>query len=398
MKIAYFSDSFYPRVNGVTNYIGVVTRLLLAQGHKVMIVAPEVKGTTLAAVERFVPGAKVILVPGVKLFFYPDVKMGTPTPLSFMAVRTFRPDVIHFHTPTFMGFEATLLARILKVPLLATFHTYYMEPEGFAAIGLKETGTVSKMLQESLWQISKTIHTPCDAVIAPTRYVGRDLRKRWPEIPVRVIPGAVDLSPFSRRTHRASLRKQYGLGAGTVFLSVGRLSPEKHYDILITAFSMMLLKYPSARLVFVGDGPSREELAYIVRVLGIEHAVVFTGVIPYKALTLKNYYSMGDVFVTSSTWETQGLSMVEAMAAGLPVVAFHYRAMPEVVGSGGRLVTHLDQYGFAQAMGELAGNQKLRTQLGRLAVLESRRYQISSHIDSLLDLYSGLIVKKQQYS
>jgi 1,2-diacylglycerol 3-alpha-glucosyltransferase len=391
MKIAYFTDSFYPLVNGVANYIGSVTRALVSQGHEVMIVAPKIKDASVKEVEKFVPGASIVLVPGVKLFFYPDMKIGTPTPLSFVAVRKFKPDVIHFHTPSFMGFEATLLSKILKVPLLATFHTYYMEPETFTAIGLKEDSPVSKVLQESLWRISESMHKPCTAVIAPTSYVGKDLSNRWKEISVRVIPGAVDLSRFENKSQRTKLRKKYGFGDETIFLSVGRLSAEKHYDVLITSFSMLLMKYPTSKLVFVGDGPAKDELQYIVKVLGIDHAVLFTGAIPYDVLTKKNFYSMGDVFVTPSTWDTQGLSIIEAMASKLPIVAFNYRAMSEVIGKGGILVKHLDQFGFAKAMAKLAGETRLREKLGRAAFKQSQTYNIDTHTTNLLGLYNELI-------
>lgn len=391
MRIAFFTDSFFPHVDGVTTYVGVVTRALIADGHEIMVVAPRWEGVSILKVKQFIPGAKVVLVPGVSPFFYPDLKLGTPTPKSIGEINRFKPDIIHFHTPGFMGFEATALAKLLKIPLVTTFHTYYMEPEGFVAIGLKETGAVSKILQESLWKISETIHKPCDAVIAPTEYVGKDLLSRWKKVNVQVIPGAVELEAFGKHKERKVLRRKLGLDNEIVFLSIGRLSAEKHYDVLITAFSMMLMKYPSARLVFVGDGSAKEELKYIVKVLGIEHAVIFMGEVSYKDLTSKNYYSLGDVFVTPSTWDTQGLSVIEAMASGLPVVAFNYRAMPEVVGKGGILVKHLDQYGFAKSMGKLAGSLKIRENLGKEAIQQSSKYKISTHIRSLLRLYDRLI-------
>lgn len=391
MKIAYFTDSFYPHVDGVTTYIGVIARELIKRGHEVMIVAPRWKGTSTSQVQKFVPGARLVLVPGVKPFFYPDVKLGTPTPKSIGQVTKFLPDIIHFHTPAFMGFEATLLSKILKVPLVTTFHTYYMEPEGFVAIGLKENSQVSKILQDSLWNISERIHSPCDAVIAPTVYVGSDLAKRWKKIKIEVVPGAIETRSFRKQVNRTKLRKKYGFTNEIIFLSVGRLSPEKHYDSLITSFSMTLLKYPNARLVFVGDGIARKELQYIAQVLGISHAVKFIGEIKYRELTEKNYYSMGDIFVTPSTWDTQGLSVVEAMASGLPVVAFKYRAMPEVVGKGGILVKHLDQYEFAKAMGKLAESRDLRNKLGKLAQIESEKYAIDTHYVNLVSLYDRLI-------
>lgn len=391
MRIAYFTDSFFPKVNGVATYVGVITRALISLGHDVMIVAPRFEGTTVQVVKKFLPGAKVVLVPGVKMFFYPDLTMGTPTPKSLEEVRKFSPEIVHFHTPALMGFEATLFAKLIKVPLVTTFHTYFMEPEGLAAIGLKENGAISKILQESLWKISERIHRPCDVVITPTEYVGKDLRDRWKKVNIQVIPGAVELGAFGKHKYRNILRKKYGLENNIVFLSSGRLSAEKHYDVLITAFSMILIKYPNSRLLFVGGGPAREELEYIVKVLGIESAVVFVGEVTYRELTSKNYYSMGDVFVSPSTWDTQGLSVVEAMASGLPVVAFNYRAMPEVIGKGGILVKHLDQYGFAKAMGELAGSGTLRVRLGKLAVQESKKYRIDTHITSLLQLYGDLI-------
>lgn len=394
MRIAFFTDSFYPKVNGVTTYIGVVTRALVEEGHEVMVVAPRWEGTTTHDVEKFVPGAKIVLVPGLKMFFYPDLKMGTPTPKTMGEITKFTPEIIHFHTPALMGLEATILARVLKVPLVTTFHTYYMEPESFAAIGLREKGVVSKILQESLWKISERIHSPCDAVIAPTEYVGLDLQNRWEDAHIKVITGAVELSAFSKHKHRDYLRKKYKLDQSTVFLSVGRLSAEKHYDVLIVAFSMMLMKHPEARLVFIGGGSARDELEHITKVLGIDYAVKFIGEVSYKEITSRNYYSLGDVFVTPSTWDTQGLSVVEAMASGLPVVAFNYRAMPEVIGKGGILVKHLDQYGFAKAMGKLAGDAKLRERIGKLAVIQSKKYNISMHINKLLKLYKKLIENK----
>lgn len=391
MRIAFFTDSFFPHVDGVTTYVGVVTRALISIGHEVMVVVPRWDGVSISRIKQFIPGAKVVLVPGVSAFFYPNLRLGTPTPKSIGEVRKFAPDIIHFHTPAFMGLEATLLAKLLKVPLVTTFHTYFMEPEGFAAIGLKETGAVSKILQESLWRISKSIHKPCDAVIAPTEYVGKDLSNRWEKMNIQVIPGAVELGAFNRHKYRNILRKKLNLDNSIVFLSSGRLSAEKHYEVLITAFSMMLMKYPNARLVFVGGGPARVELEYIVRVLGIEKAVVFVGEIPHEELISKNYYSIGDVFVSPSTWDTQGLSVVEAMASGLPVVAFNFRAMPEVVGKGGILVNHLDQYGFAKAMGKLAGSIKLRVELGKEALSQSKKYNINTHLKSILRLYTNLI-------
>ncbi len=394
MRIAYFTDSFYPHVDGVTTYVGVITRFLVNAGHEVMIVAPRWEGVTITEVEKFVPGAKVLLVPGVKAFFYPDLKLGALTPKSLGDVRDFAPDIIHFHTPAFMGFEATILAKILKIPLVTTFHTYYMEPEGFLALGLKETSQVSKILQESLWNISEKIHKPCDVVVAPTKYVGRDLQSRWKGINVEVIPGAVELGAFENHMNRGKLRKKYGFDKEVVFLSVGRLGAEKHYDSLITSFSMMLMKCPQARLVFIGDGIARKELEYIAKVLGIEHAVKFVGQIPYSELTRKNYYSMGDVFVTPSTWDTQGLSVVEAMASGLPVVAFKYRAMPEVIGKGGILARHMDQYGYAQAMAKLGEDLKARDEMGKAAKNQSKKYQISKHVERLLKLYEELISNK----
>lgn len=394
MKIAFFTDSFYPHVDGVTTYLGVIVRALVASGHKVLVVAAGWDNMEVSKVKKFIPGASVVLVPGVRPFFYPDIKMGTLTPKSLRVVRKFAPDIIHFHTPGFISFEATILARLLKTPLVTTFHTYYMEPEGFVAIGLKDTGAISKILQESLWKISESIHKPCDAIIAPTDYVGKDLKSRWENMNIQVIPGAVELAAFNNHKERSNLRKIYGLDKEIVFLSVGRLSPEKHYDVLIAAFSMILMKYPNARLLFLGNGMAKEELQYVVKVLGIEHAVIFAGEVSYDELTSKNYYSLGDVFVTSSTWDTQGLSVVEAMASGLPVVAFNYRAMPEVIGKGGILVKHLDQYGFAKAMGKLAGSEKLREKLGKQAIEESKKYKISTHVDSLIGLYNELIASK----
>ena len=395
MRIAFFSDSFYPHVDGVTSYIRVVTEALIAKGHEVLIVAPKRAEATLLATQRFAPGAKVLLAPGVKMFFYPDFCFGAPSPKVLFAVRKFTPDVIHFHTPTFLGMQAIMMAKVLKVPLITTFHTYYMEPEGFVAIGIKSTGKVAELLQESLWKVSEQIHNPCDVVVAPTEYVGKDLKKRWKKVEVEVIPGAVELSPFGNQSNREMLRTKYKLGKGVVFLSVGRLSPEKNHETIMTSFAMILMKHPDAKLVFVGDGLGRKDLEYLAGVLGIRDSVVFVGNVPYQTLTKQNYYAMGDVFVTASTWDTQGLSVVEAMAAGLPVVALKYRAMPEVVGRGGILASFGDPRSFARAMSELAGKKQLMQRLGACAQSEAQKYKIDTHVERLEKLYARLILAKK---
>ncbi len=391
MKIVFFNDSFYPGQDGVITHITVTAQQLLALGHEVMVVAPN---NNLGIDEQDIKNKlniETVLIPSVSSFISPAFRIGAPTPRSLVRVKKFNPDIIHVHSPASAGLEALFIAKLLKKPLVATLHTYFMEPEAFTIIGLKQESGATKILNKAMWQYAKKFYQSARAIVTPTRYLAKDLKKRWQKSRIELVSNGIDLSKFRNHSNRLQLRKQYQLQDNFVILSVGRLSYEKNLNLLVTAFAKILSKYPQLKLVFVGDGPSKKNLQFCSNALGISKSVLFIGAIAYQELVAKNYYSLGDIFVTPSTFENQSLAMMEAMAAGLPVVAPKVKAMPEIIGKAGILVKPNDVSSLANAMVKLYTKPKVYQQLAKETQSRSENFAVEKTVTQLLKLYSSLL-------
>lgn len=392
MKIAFFSDSFYPRKCGVTTYLTVTIQELVKRGHEMLMVVPKHKNSLNEKEMEAKFGCKFILLPSVSVRYYPDIKLAAPTPRSAVRVRRFKPDLIHFHTPGPVGVEGLLVAKALKVPIVVTFHTYFMEPEGFRLIGLKQEGRASSLLNKSLWKVAEGIHKPANAIVAPTEYVAKDLQARWPKQRIETIHGGVRIDSFRDNSMRKDLRESLGItNQEFAMLWVGRLSFEKNLDLILEAFALTEQEVPKIKLVMIGDGPARESLELLTQALELPEKVIFTRAISYQELVERNYYSLADMFVTASTWDTQGLSIIEAMAAGLPVVAPNVKAMPELVEGIGELVEPNNSEAMAEAILKLLRDDQLRVKYSKQAKVEAKSYSVESSVDELLELYQDLI-------
>ena len=395
MKIAFFTDSFYPRKCGVTTYLTSTIKRLRELKHEVMIVAPKHKNGPNEQELNKLFNIQSTLLPSMSSIIYPDFKIGTPTPNSLLKIRHFQPDIIHFHTPGTVGFEAVLTAKILKKPLIATFHTYFMEPEGFKIMGLNPQGKTAEVLNKALWGFAARFHNPAQIIIAPTKYVALDLKKRWKNKNIVTIPGGVDLSLFQDRSRRKTLRKKFQLENNFTVLTVGRLAHEKNLHVLIEGFSIFHQQCPNSRLLIIGDGPIKINLEFYSQALGLENSVIFAGAIPYQKLSTDNYYSLADVFVSASTWDTQGLSVVEAMSSGLPLVVPKIKAMPEITQGASILVKPNDPQSIGNALKKLANNTILRKKLSAKAKEVSKNFSIKTSTDRLLLLYQEVLAENK---
>lgn len=392
MKIAIYSDSYYPLKNGVSNYLLTTIDELVKIGHKILVVAPAPKDKKLT--DKMIAGskAKLVLLPSVPAMFYPGFRLAAPSMESIRGVRKFNPDVIHFHTPGPVSWEGIMAAKMLKKPLVGTLHTYFMEPEGFKILGVKEEGPMADFLQKALWAYAGKLYKASQVIVAPTKYVAEDLKKRWTKKKVIVIPGGVEVGVFANQKNRLKLRKKYDLEGKTVVLWIGRLSQEKNLDLLVMAFARLAINSNKLRLVLVGDGPARPGLEYYAQALGVYDKVKFLGGKEYEAIKRENYYSLGDVFVSPSTWETQGLNVIEAMAAGLPTVVTDARAMPEIVGKWGMVVKKNNALSLMKGI-EKAIKYKDK-HLKRKEGLQKKagEYSVEKSVNQLLKLYEKLAI------
>jgi glycosyltransferase involved in cell wall biosynthesis len=344
MKIAYFTDSYPPNVNGVAVAVEVFARKLSGR-HQVEVYAPAYGGRT--GIERL-KNLTVRRYPSVAIPTYREFRLAMPSIADITkSFDEFDPDVVHFHSPGTLGATGILLAKSRKKLLVGTYHTLvsetlmYASPRKFlekylvaidrAAAGLGadlkilgngeyKNGGEETLPQKVVWGLTNRIYGYGDLTLCPSEAIRKELVKRGMHGRIEVMSNGIELEKFEAK-------KEYR--NGQKILHAGRLGFEKNVDVVIRAFARLGQKLPQARLTIAGDGPAKDKLIKITSDLVIEDKVRFLGMVDRKKLP--GIYRSHDIFVTASTMETQGLVILEAMASGLPVVAVNKYAIPDLV-------------------------------------------------------------------
>ncbi|MCL2397808.1 MAG: glycosyltransferase family 4 protein [Defluviitaleaceae bacterium] len=323
MNIGIFTDTFFPQINGVATSIHLLERELTALGHNVYIFTTTDPKAT--------PQANIFRMPSMPFVFLPTHRVGLVYPPKvLLKIRKLKLDIVHTHTEFPLGIFGKVVSEFLKVPLVHTYHTMYEDYVHYVARGHLIT---PKMAQ----QFSRFFCNRARAVIAPADKARDSLLSYGVERPIRVIPTGIDFAPFAPGQYCANeignLRQDLGiLPDEQVLLSLGRVAKEKSMDVAIRQMPKILEKLPNVKMVIVGDGPARSELEQLAKSLGIADRVVFAGARPWAEIG--KYYQLGDVFISASTSETQGLTYVEAMAAHLPIIAKFDKSIEALVRHG----------------------------------------------------------------
>ncbi len=354
MRITLFSETFAPQRNGVALILGRLVRFLADQGHEVLVVTADF-GSVGETDPPLAPPVRLVKVPGIKLPRYPDLTMATPfAPRVLRAVREFRPDIIHLVTEYSLGLTGLWVARRLRVPALASFHTnipgclpYY----GFGwASGL-------------CWDYLRWFHNQAGLTLCPSETNRQILLSRGFGN-VRVWGRGVDTELFAPDHRSATARGQNGPPDAVHLLYVGRLTPEKDLPTLFRAYRKASATRPDRpiHLVLAGDGAYSSRMRHLA-----PPDATFVGYVEGRALS--QVYSAADVFVFPSRVETLGNVVLEAMASGLPVIGADQGGTVENVrhGLNGLLVPAGDADRFAEAIVRLVDDPGLRERLARNA-------------------------------
>ncbi|WP_205648207.1 glycosyltransferase family 4 protein [Actinomadura rubteroloni] len=342
MKVAIVTESFLPRVNGVTNSVCRILEQLAAGGHEALVVAPRPGPDGYA-------GAPVELVPGVALPFYSSFVVGVPARRVTSVLRDFRPDVVHLASPLVLGTSGLAAARRLDVPAVAVFQT---DIAGFARrYGLRATDPL-------IWWWLRRLHAGAERTLAPSTPVVAELERRgFPR--VHLWGRGVDRRRFHPRHRSAALRARLAPGGEILVGYVGRLAAEKRPGLLAH-----LADLPGVRLVVVGDGPEERSLRRRLP------DAVFTG---FRTGTeLSELMASLDVFVHTGADDTFCQTVQEALACGVPVVAAAAGGPLDLVRPcvNGLLYAPDDAEGLRAAVVTLAADAGLRRSMG-LRALES---------------------------
>jgi len=386
MRIAICTDTYLPQTNGVVVVIQRFAQELSRRGNEVAIFAPGVESKVI-----FEGRVRVNYFRGRSFRSYPEFVISFCTGEVVRSIREFRPDVIHVHTPFFIGLAAWWAGKKLKVPIMGSFHTpidRYVEYLPFAV------GPVRAILSFLARRYQAWFYSRGEVCTFPTRRATGFMRLP-PRVPIRVQPGGVDLDRFNTRVGAAPARRSYGLGAAPVVLYAGRVGTEKRVDVLLRGFARIIDRTPEIRLVICGEGPGREELERLSVELGISSHVLFTGYVPDDLLP--SVYAAADVLVQPSPVETQSLVVLEAMACGIPVIGADAGAIPEVVHSGenGLLFTAGDDRELSVRLEQLFLDGSLSGKLSRGATATARRYSWEECSHGLEGIYREVLESRR---
>jgi 1,2-diacylglycerol 3-alpha-glucosyltransferase len=377
MKILMLTNTYAPHVGGVARSVEAFTTAYRARGHEVLVVCPEFENAP-----EDEPG--VVRIPAIQRFNGSDFSVVLRTPRWLRRkVEAFRPDLIHSHHPFLLGATAVRLARMLDVPLVFTHHTMYEHYTHYVPGN-------SPAMQRFAIHLSSNYANLSDAVFAPSQAVASILRRRGVRVPIQVVPTGVRLKEFATGSG-AGFRAIMGIPHNAFLVGyVGRLAPEKNLGFLARALERFLGEVSSAHAIIAGAGPSLESLRRALGHLGTH--VHFAGVLHGPFLT--SAYKAMDAFAFASLSETQGMVLLEAMAAGVPVVALAAPGADEVVrdGENGRLLADGDETAFADALRAIADQPRAaRKALSRQARATAEVYSLTRTAETALAAYDGLL-------
>jgi len=378
MRIAVFTDSFYPELGGIQDSVLSTCRALGNRGHQIVIFAPQATRHDFALAG--VANHEVNLGNNVeirRLFALPipsstgQSRLLVPTGRRWRQLIPFAPDIIHTHTFLGAGLEALSAARHLDVPLVGTNHWAIGEFGGYTPFSTDFFSRVSV-------QAVNRYYNHCAMVTGPSHSVIDEMCAFGLSSPHCVVSNPVDTTRFSPASdaYRAACKRAYGFSDSTIIYA-GRLANEKHIDVLIRAVSLIASQVPDVILVLAGHGSARHRLEQLAVRLGVGNRVRFVGTLD-KA-TLAAVFHAADIFAIASTSETQSMVLIQAMSAGLPVVGANWRALPEFIDEqSGFLAQPGDAQDFAGRLTHLLRSPALRKQMGDHAVSQTTDFSITA--------------------
>ncbi|WP_417567454.1 glycosyltransferase [Marinobacter sp.] len=392
LRVAMFTNNYLPFIGGVPISIERLRRGLEKLGDKLLIVAPRYKGQ--AESEDHVLRVPSLLSMGEEREFrLANIFLGRIR----KQVRAFAPDIIHVHHPFWLGSLGLFVARRLKVPAIYTYHTRLEHYAHFVPLpGMLFRNLISHAL-------IKHFANKCDGVIVPTYSTEEYLRMIGVKTPTFVQPTGIEYQRFQevRPEDIEQLRNKLNLGEEKVFVSVSRLSNEKNIDFMIEAIDALRRETDVPfRFLMIGDGHQRDRLQKKIEQLGLEQYFTLVGAIPPEDMA--TWYRLGDAFLFASKSETQGMVILEAMAAGLPVVAVRSSGIEDVVRHGfNGFKTPEKQDQWRAQVKKLLEDDALRERLSEQALDFSKDYSVERFATDVRTIYAttlAMFAKKRNRS
>ncbi|WP_026885612.1 glycosyltransferase family 4 protein [Clostridium beijerinckii] len=388
MKIGLFTDTYYPQINGVATSVLMLKRNLEMRGHKVYVfTTTDPKADSEEKNVYRVPSIPFISARRVGIFYNPRLSK---------FIKKLGLNVIHTHTEFSLGIFGRAMAKELNIPFVHTYHTIYEDYTHYIA-KLEVFDPIAKM---AVRKLSIKFCSSADKVIVPTRKVKELLLSYKLKKDISIIPTGIELNKFSKQNHNLKmvqeLRKNLGIKEkDKILLYIGRISKEKNIEEILVAMKSYLSDREDVKFLLIGDGPEKSVLENKAKELEIDNKVIFSGERPWNEIHV--YYQIGDVFVSASQSETQGLTYIEALASGLPVVAKADKCLEGVLKDNINGYMFYNQEDLIIKLDSILYNELKRERLSASAMESTRKFS-SEHFACIVEqVYKDILIKQNQY-
>ena len=384
MRIGIFTDTYPPYINGVSTSIQMLERALRRKGHQVFIVTVNPENM------RYKKEKNIIRIPGIPTGIY-DYRLTGIYPIrAVKTIKKWNLDVIHSHTEFGIGTFARIIAKQLNIPLVHTYHTMYEDYVHYITKGYFD-GTSKKIVEHlTKFYCDKT----AKELIVPTKKAYNLFKEKYKvEKNIHIIPTGIEIEKFYKENidqkKLQQLKEELKIKKEDfIILYVGRLGQEKNVDFIIDNQKYFVNENKNVKLVIVGSGPDYDKYVEKTKKLKLEENIIFTGKVPYNKI--QYYYNLGNIFVTASTTETQGLTLIEAMSTSMPVVCIDDDSFKNTIvdGLNGFLFKNEKEY---KKIDKLIQDKTLLKKIGQQAKMNASEYSSKYYGERVLDVYKKTI-------
>lgn len=389
MKVGIFTETYEPYISGVTTSIKMLKESLENLGNQVYIVTVNLMSHKFYYDEK----NKIIYIPGIKTGIYDARLSNIYSRKAFKIIKSWNLDIIHSQTEFGVGFFSRIVSRKLHIPVVHTYHTlyedyvYYVTHGHFNNLGKKIAIKLTKYFCDK----------KCDNLIVPTPKI-QDLflNKYHITRKINVIPTGIDTEKFKKTKKMEKeiqeLKKKYKMKQEDFIIgSVGRIAQEKSFDELIKFTQKLIKDNKNIKLIIVGDGPELNNLKELTKSLKIDKNVIFTGKVKYELMGA--YYHLFDVVTSFSTTETQGLTIIEALACSKPVLCINDESFRQMITNKYNGYLFKDGNDYIARIKEIIKNKKQYQELTKNALKSVEKYSKETFGKNVLKVYKETLKK-----
>ena len=393
MRIGIFTDTYTPFINGVTTSVLMLKKSLERRGHIVYIVTVNAENMKYQIEEN----GRVVRIPGIPIGIY-DYRLTGIYPIkAIKMIRKWNLDVIHSQTEFGIGTFARIISKQLNIPLVHTYHTMYEDYVHYITHGYFNRSSKKIVEYLTLFYCDRTI----SELVVPTRKAYELFKEKYKvDRNVYIVPTGIDVEKFYREKNSklniTSKRKELSIDKDDfVILFVGRIGSEKNLDLLLSSMKSLVEESSKIKLLVVGDGPDLDNYKDYVQKNHLDRNVIFVGKVPWNKINA--YYLISNCFATASHTETQGLTVIEAMAASLPVICIDDESFTDTVINGLNGIIFRNKREYRRAIIRIYRDKELLNKLSSQARISAETHSSNYFAEQILDVYKIAIKNRPKH-